>query len=517
MFNTLKEILLNDIKQEVEESKKILDEITSLKNELAYHKMLIDPKKKYSFIERNFSYRKMKYKKEKQEYLRKLTEEISNRTQAEERLKQLRSLKDNEKMKAVIERYEKIKNAKNIKDLGYTFDQVISLFKEKGIPLVLDSSDTIIPNIAEFDKLDDLVLVHKTNYAPKGDTILTTGNAGATVKQQIMVGDRTINIEFPLSRQTVHFAVNGEVLSHERGNWDDSRYAIIIPMVDVPNISCFRVEDTFTNGNVDISKGYLLCPVNEVEEIKRNNPNLTVIGYKDNINLETGKECVTGLADKFVSQLGYEKKEFSHGTGGGTHWVDMGDNAKANILVEKTLHVKTIDHDDSNEGIEEEYNDAAKQFFSLINGLIQSDMDIDPQLMSRQVTSQLLIAGKLHDRNNHSMLAYDNGKFFYKTVTQLWKYGTGYGFETPSYLSNLVKSSNEGNRNNIDSALFNQNIFKQTISDDAIEYIENMKKRDGKDFNVDACLSELFIYETLKNVQKFKIEQSMQSTSAKTM
>ena len=36
MFNTLKELLLNEIKQEVEEEKKLLDEITSLQNELDY-------------------------------------------------------------------------------------------------------------------------------------------------------------------------------------------------------------------------------------------------------------------------------------------------------------------------------------------------------------------------------------------------------------------------------------------------------------------------------------------------
>lgn len=519
MFNTLKELLLNEIKQEVEEAKKMLDEITSLEIELTYHSVLKNPKEKYSFADRHFIHKKkMAYKSDKQNYLRSIKEDIARRTLAKERLEQLRSEKDNDKLRKIIDRYNNIKEAKNIKELGYTFEQVREVFNKKGIPLVLDETDTIIDNEATFDKLDDLVLVHKTMYAPSGDIIKTTGNVGVTKKEQIVVGDRTLDIEYAIPRQTVHFSVNGEVISHEAGNWDDMKYAIVIPLVDVPNISTFNQVDTFTNGNVDISKGYLLCPVNEVEKIKEQNPNLTVIGYKGNISPRTGNECVTGIADKLISQLGYKHECFLNPSTGGQKWEDDNDAVKAALLVDEKMNVVRTNHNDSKEGIEEDYNIAANQFFSVINGLLQSDIDVDPNLMSKQLGAQLLLTGTLNTHYHEKILTYDHGKFLGKTISHLWKYGTDlwhYGFETPSYLGGLVEATYK--KKSIDSVIDKSIMSNEIISDDAMEYIENMKKRDGNNFNVDDCLSELFIYETLKNVQKYKMEKSMQSASPKTM
>ncbi|MBR2997635.1 MAG: hypothetical protein IKF37_00980 [Bacilli bacterium] len=523
MFNTLKQILLDDIKEEVEEAKALLDEIQQLEKDL---QNLQEPKKdyeytargKYSFYEKYIRpYTREQYKKRKQLYIGAMKEYEEKKVTLPEKIKELRSKKDNEKLNEIIDKYNKIKNSKNIKDLGFSFEQAKNFFKERNIPFVLDETDQIIDNEASFDKLEDFCLVHKTSYAPSGDVIKTTGNAGATRKQQIQIGDQTIEIEYPLSRQTVHFTLNSEVKSHEAGNWDSTPYAIIVPLIDVPNVTTFRVEDTFTKGDVDISKGYMLCPVDEVENIQKNNPNLTVIGYKGNINPQTGKECVSGVADKLLSQLGYKQEEVISGYGQKPGWSNQVDEAKARATITNNMKVVDIDHDHSKEGVDEDIEIGINQYKAIVEKLFESNIDFDPAKITSQLSSQLLMNNKINGINRYE---YPNGKALSKVATALW----AYGIELPSYLDIMAHEMSKlmrGDVFDIDSVITRDNKINYSpnytpiVSKDTKEYIEKMKQRKGKEFDSSECLQELVVYETLKQVKALNQKNINQQESAK--
>lgn len=526
MFNTLKQILLKEIQAEALEAKAMLDEIQSLEREI---KDLSEPEKnyeykfsnkKYSFYEKYIGKKyKKKYKERKIKYIKDMHAYMDRKKYLEDRLKQLRSEKDNDKLREIIENYNKIKNAKNIKELGYSFEQVIEFFKKKNIPLVLDPSDTIIENEAKFDKLEDLVLVRKTDFAPNGNIIKTAANAGATKKRQIQIGEQIIEIEYHLPRPTLHFSINSEVKSHENGNWDDSRYAIIIPFDDVSNITHFRVEDTFTVGDVDIKKGYLLCPVDEVEKLQENNPNLIVIGYKGNISPETGKECVTGLADKLLSQLGYKHEVIMKDGGGRQSWENETDFSNAMNLVQEKRNVSTMDHNGSTEGIEEDFNIGINEFKAIIDKLFESNIDYEPSEIASQLTSQLVMSSSFNIQGGVERYCYNNGEFLYKTITALWIYD----IELPSYLTDIISKKDDEHlgKYGIDEVL-NEDRKRpfQTIDNDTIEYIENMKKRkeiEEEHFSSYECLKELIVYETLKQVKALKQVNVNKQESAKTL
>lgn len=68
--------------------------------------------------------------------------------------------------------------------------------------------DTIAPRI---QGIEDLVLIHRTNYWPENGIIKTAKNAEALSKELEYNGHK---YRVPLARDTVHFAVNGEVSEH---------------------------------------------------------------------------------------------------------------------------------------------------------------------------------------------------------------------------------------------------------------------------------------------------------------
>lgn len=153
--------------------------------------------------------------------------------------------------------------------------------------------------------LSDLVLVHKTDYIPIDGVIKSSKDAGVLGDASIWINDQEYIISLPSERESVHFCLNGEVTSHKFGNWDESKYAIIIPFekIDKDNIVGGITVDTYTKGSVQIPQGsYILCPQTEIKRIESLTKNLNVVGYEG--------ENVTGYANMFLSKvLGYKKEK----------------------------------------------------------------------------------------------------------------------------------------------------------------------------------------------------------------
>ena len=500
MFETLKRLLLEEILEQVEYADKVYDEISEIENELKSlsepeYEILLNPRNPdpdFNVVTKILLFKE--YKKQKKEYEQKIEEYNNKRLQYEQamkeyetkkeelekRLEELKLIWESKKLEEIRNRYNKIKEANNIKELGYSFNQIQELFKQKNIPIVIDETDEIIDNESNFDKLEDLVLVHKTGYAPTNDEIKTTTNSNAQHQQQIEIGGTQLDISFNIIRDTVHFAVNGEVGSHFYGSWDGLKYAIIIPFTDVPNIISFSTGDTYTKGNVDISKGYLLCPEEEVEQIKKNNPNLTIIGYKG--------ENVDEKANAFITMLGYKKEKVC------THGWENKDSEKALDTVLSKTYIRSGEHSGSTERIEEDIYTGINQFIAIIEQLLDKKVDYDVEQASyelmginRDKRNQLLM------RIDTSLLSARDGEIFTEFLDRL----KTYGINIPAYIYDIVACEK----------YYDEKINEyDSIPDDAKEYLEKykeyLKKSKRSTYNSLDYFEKLFVYEILKQVKE---------------
>lgn len=196
---------------------------------------------------------------------------------------------------------------KTLDDYNLTVQEAIKLLKSNNIPVVLTEADKhIIDRPREYEEkgLNSLILVHKTRYMPNGSVIKSPKDVEAKTQAETTIEGKKYDYAFKRARNTVHFAVNGEVSSHELGEWDDCKYAILIPFVDIPKeqIMSAAAMDTYTYGSVKLTQNsWILCPKGEIEEISKKNSGVQVLEYEG--------ENVQGYANAFISTLGYRVEE----------------------------------------------------------------------------------------------------------------------------------------------------------------------------------------------------------------
>ena len=353
MLKDIKNILYNEIKDEIDKYKSLKDKIEKLQERIdnlkENERNVLYPttlnEKQYSFFQRHITKRKeyLQYKKDIEEYKRIQLEQEKKQEEDKSLLEKLENEKESlesecSKIETVIrERYGRIKKAKTLKQLDITFEEATKILKNNGIQVVLDESDReITDNESDFDKDEDFILVHKTNYSPTDDEVKSNKMAGVKTKYSIQFDDEEFSYEFFKGRNTVHLCQNGEVTSHEYGNFDGRKYAVLIPFKGLKrdNLVSFRPEDTFFEKKVDTTEGYILCPIDEVEDIKNRDPNTNVIGYKG--------ECVDGFANSLLSMLGYKYEKI------GKHsWHSEEDRKKHNSFMQSNNELKYCAHDGS--------------------------------------------------------------------------------------------------------------------------------------------------------------------------
>lgn len=76
----------------------------------------------------------------------------------------------------------------------------------------------------EIKNLDDLIMVHKTNFLPQNGIIRTACDTKAMRKDNICLNNKQYNYEFRAGNNSIHFAINGPVSSHFYGNWDSTKF-----------------------------------------------------------------------------------------------------------------------------------------------------------------------------------------------------------------------------------------------------------------------------------------------------
>ncbi len=151
--------------------------------------------------------------------------------------------------------------------------------------------------------MQNMVAVHLTNYFPKGGVIKTTGN--------FVVEDEGIKFRSPT--HTIHFALNGPVGSHGSGNWEGSKYAIIIPLNKIARrIVTLNPVDTWMVGNLSLPRGTVILA--HKEDLKRKNPgNAKIIPIEGDI-FQSIREQISqmGLPVATISGWGWDFEAENH-------------------------------------------------------------------------------------------------------------------------------------------------------------------------------------------------------------
>lgn len=363
-----------------------------------------------------------------------------------------------------VEKIKSIKSKFSLEGLGYTFKEAVQKLKEAGVPILIteeekekrnelikilrkdDDFNTGLEGLLESlrpsdieslrpsdifgsinDKIiessEDIVMVHKTDYAPKGDRIESRESGGVTMKSQITLGGKEYEFSHQTGRDTVHFSANHEVLSNDGGDWDEKRYIVIIPFNDLKNNSDIvsgKPEDTYTRGSVKLTENsYILCPKGESLQIQKENPNVTVIEYEG--------EYALGYGNVLLSLLGYTPQRFnSRGKNG------YEQSKKYREIVHDQEKIPYAQHAYSEYKKSEEKLNKVYTMTSLMK--LIGDEKLIEKLGKDKLIEDLMSAGA------HSLINVGNLKDF---ISQLKKEGFDFNFE--EYKADFEKLSSQDN------------------------------------------------------------------------
>ena len=160
--------------------------------------------------------------------------------------------------------------------------------RQEGKPFIL-TEEMLNAGIKNIDKpiksIEDLVIVHKTNFFPYGavKTPYETGLSSQRTYECVIDGkEKNFCIPYRVYRNTAHFCLNGAVESHAYGSWDGVKYAILMPLAKNKDKIVAGTEcDLFSFGSVPITdNAYILCPKDEMNTMRNANPSAHIIGFE---------------------------------------------------------------------------------------------------------------------------------------------------------------------------------------------------------------------------------------------
>lgn len=344
MISDIKRVLIEKQQTELDELNSKLSKMEEeLKNS---SRLLYDNKNIPNFFQKFFKTKKYKSYVEAQEISSKIGTDI-------DKLK----IEIMDKTDAFNSSRDKFDSDKRIKDLGMSFEEGLEFLEEHGIDVVLEKDDLMLEaHTSDFESMDDLIFVHKTDHIPQGDVVRSTSNSDVKNKDSIKIKGQTYEYEYGRKRDTVHFAVNGEVGDHAYGSWSKCKYAVLLPGSSVKDnkIGVLASQDTVFEGNVSLDEdSYILVPKDEIENVRKQNEKAKIIGYDG--------ENVTGFADDLVSKLGYKQEEV-----GAWGWSNEEAQRKFGDLAKK-LGYKSQAHTYTEYNFDEKKQEGISQIVSLFN------------------------------------------------------------------------------------------------------------------------------------------------------
>ena len=288
----------------------------------------------------------------------------------------------------ILELEEQVKKLKNKSFIGS--DEISEIIKS-GIEL--DLSDVEYLNSKKYDneskhieRIEDILLVHKTDFAPIKGVIYSPKSTNAKKKDTFMFNNKEYEYEYLAENDTLHFCLNAHVTDHDLGHWEDRKYAVILPFDKVNKENLIRTDphDTYFLNEVILPEGStIICPENDKEKISKQNPNVEIITYNNSISLDQAIECV-------ILYKGYKIQEVNtHG------WIDYHenhadddtDNLKT-IQIENNLVDKEREHYSSELLLSARLRRICNKTVAFINCLIDNNLEeIDDKTVNSTIKS----------------------------------------------------------------------------------------------------------------------------------
>ena len=288
-----------------------------------------------------------------------------------------------------------------------------------------------------YSDINELVLVHKTNYLPNGDKIINTRNSSVPSIRTLTLRKETIYYQVKNFRNTIHFCLNGEVSTHGLGNWSATKYAVVQPVTKkiAVKIAVMNCADTFVDGNLDLDGAYILCPIEEKDEAKKRNPNSVIVGYKG--------DTVDKYADLLVTLLGYQNEKI-----GVWSWANDNGNERISEII-KQYNYETANHTFT---IEKQRDDRLEKQHSIT--------DIIKKCKEKVVSGEISIMELYEER-------FLDGNFYGVGLEEL---NTKLCSETCTEGQSVIQQSLE-HVGIVDSSSKIQQIWKDVITEDLISII----------------------------------------------
>lgn len=412
MWKQIREIEFKEINAELETislAKARVDELEGKINTLNEDIHIEYNKQKVSIFRKIF--RRSEYKRTLMLSSQTISAKKEEIAKIEQELDDTKAKIDEFRLQDLKDRYEELKDATCLKDMGYTAYEALALLEEKNIPIILEKNEKSEPNEEKIKDESDIVLIHKTNHMPKFNEIKTYKSA-VKYKEKVIFGEDEYEISYPEGRDTIHFSANHEVTSHLSGSWS-TKYAIIIPFSGIPKdrIGNACSVDTFVKGNVQLNNNaYILCPIGEGKIVQELNHGVKVIEYDG--------ELVDGFANSFISYLGYPVKKASS-----VSWHDLDEQKK----YDRMMHDKgliTYLHSGTKEGLTEDEDTNIYKFSSILK-LIKDQELIDKigvNQIIKDIKSQNLLSlthgiqvVDAMTRRNHN-----ESRFFNRQFKRIW-------------------------------------------------------------------------------------------------
>lgn len=296
------------------------------------------------FVTKRSQYKRFKMQSQRLSEVAKLIEDLKKRIKLEEKNveRELEISGISAELMEIKQKIELFERAQTLYEIGISPIDAMAFLESKGIIPVLTESDKVsYSHQRDYSLKSSLIGVHKTKYIPMGNMIKTAKDSNAEMQEKVTLNGTTYEYSYTSARDTIHMAMNDEVSSHMYGSWEDCKYAILIPFDDIPNEKIGRAApmDTFTRGSLKLSKNvWILCPKDEVERIKKLNPNVHVLGYEG--------ENVKDFSQPFLTQLGYRAEDV-----GMWNWMDDKSAKQFDELMQKEgiktgTHTYTYFHED---------------------------------------------------------------------------------------------------------------------------------------------------------------------------
>ncbi len=254
-----------------------------------YEEHIVSPKPNFlAKLFNNKSY--TSYQKEVEEHQR-LKEEYEKEKEEFDKLKSEDEIQ--KEIDDIRDKVDELRDEINNKD----YTNIIKYYIDNNIQIILTKEDKELfkeeydeecdpekDKGRKIEKLEDIMLVHKTDYIPQNEEIGTRMTSGVVGETTTNIEGKKYKVNLRPYRNSLHFAANHEVIGHLGGDWSEKKYSIIVPLKSIPKekIKNNNAVDTYTKGEVKLSKDcFIICPKEDIEKVKKENPNCIIVGYDD--------------------------------------------------------------------------------------------------------------------------------------------------------------------------------------------------------------------------------------------